>query len=205
MLAHLPNRFNSLTRGHIHATRKSLQRRETVRFRQVCVCTLARLHKPPSRRLARRSRSLCRCYDCRCVYAQLLHALGARVYTSVIALLCLPTLLHVGNPFLRTALLSRRTSGSQRAQRLRRRRRNELRRCRNSVEYRVHGIEIENYTVCRHERVARLSARYSLRKNVCFLESRNRFTDLCSFNSCHEFKLSCSIFVKLRVRQTRNK
>lgn len=109
------------------------------------------------------------------------------------------------HPFLRTALLSRRTSGSQRAQRLRRRRRNELRRCRNSVEYRVHGIEIENYTVCRHERVARLSARYSLRKNVCFLESRNRFTDLCSFNSCHEFKLSCSIFVKLRVRQTRNK
>lgn len=102
MLAHLPNRFNSLTRGHIHATRKSLQRRETVRFRQVCVCTLARLHKPPSRRLARRSRSLCRCYDCRCVYAQLLHALGARVYTSVIALLCLPTLLHVGNRRSRT-------------------------------------------------------------------------------------------------------
>lgn len=82
MLAHLPNRFNSLTRGHVRATSTppenhyngaklfALARFAFARWR---VCTSPR--RP--RRLARRS--LCRCYDCRCVYAQLLHALGARI------------------------------------------------------------------------------------------------------------------------------
>lgn len=74
----------------------------------------------------------------------------------------------------------------------------------------MHGIEIENYTVCRHERVARLSLSLSLRsppifllrKNVCFLNLKGGETgsrSLLLLYPCHEFKLSCSVFVKLRV------
>lgn len=117
MLAHLPNRFNSLTRGHVRATSTppenhyngaklfALARFAFARWR---VCTSPR--RP--RRLARRSL----CYDCRCVYAQLLHALGARIciyiYTSVIVSPNASVRWKPSRPRTPFSLLSRPTSGS---------------------------------------------------------------------------------------------
>lgn len=163
------------------------------------------MHKPPSRRLARRSRGLCAvtivtvythnyCMHSRCRVSQRFCTL------ETVA----PAPLPPHGPFITPNFRKLASTTTTR-------RRNELRRCRNSVEYRVHGIEIENYTVCRHERVARLSARLRIpifpSKECLFSESRRRNRSSRSLllpHSRHELKLSRNVFVKLRVHQTRS-
>lgn len=201
MLAHLPNRFNSLTRGHARATSTPPENHYNgaklfafarFAFARWRVCTSPR--RVVSRDAAGASvllrLSLCTRTTIACT----------RAAVSPNASAPLPP--H--GPFITPNFRKLASTTTTR-------RRNELRRCRNSVEYRVHGIEIENYTVCRHERVARLSARLRIpifpSKECLFSESRRRNRSSRSLllpHSRHELKLSRSVFIKLRVHQTRS-
>ena len=83
MLAHLPNRFNSLTRGHARATSTPPENHYNG-AKLFAFARFAFAQAPVASSRATQPGPLC-CYDCHCVHAQLLHAL---------ALPCLPTLLH---------------------------------------------------------------------------------------------------------------
>lgn len=83
MLAHLPNRFNSLTRGRVRATSTPPENHYNgaklfaftrFAFARSRVCT-------NPRRLAR---SFCCCYDCHCVRNYCMHSVRAYIYRSVI-------------------------------------------------------------------------------------------------------------------------
>lgn len=170
MLAHLPNRFNSLTRGRVRATSTPAENHYNgaklfvfarFAFARSRVCT-----SPVSRDASRSfsvvvtnygyvyERNYARACIRACVYVQRSPAFPKRVGGWLVSVwndgkrrCCSPFSVR---SFYHAEVAEASEhdvddDGVTSCQR---------RRCCNGVEYRVHGIEIENYTVCWHECVA---------------------------------------------------